>query len=156
MKADVKWLMQVTEAEYRGKSFNGKSLVDTVRGYSLEQVKSTDTFENYTVWGIVLHNMYCKWMVLKFIDPSNPMEFSYEASDWPPIPGQGKAEDWAKTLDDSDRIHDEYLRQLGKLAPEALDETVDDWKCPLGQTVAWIATHDSYHVAQIRNMGLKV
>jgi hypothetical protein len=156
MNADLKWLMQVTDAEYRGKSFNGKSLVDTVKGYSLDTVKSTDTFENYSVWAIVLHNMFCKWKVLSFIDPGNPLDFSYEKTDWPSIPGEGSNEDWEKTLEDSDNIHEEYMRQLQKLDPEALDREVNEWKCPLGQAVAWIATHDSYHVAQIRNMGLRV
>ena len=156
MSADLKWLSGITEAEYRGGSFNGKSLIATVKGYNLEQVKSSDTFENYTVWGIVLHNMYCKWMVLKLIDPGNPVEFGYEKTDFPSIPGEGTVEDWDKTLKDSDLIHDEYMQQLSSLAPEALERNVDEWKCPLGQAVGWIATHDSYHVAQIRNMGLKV
>ena len=155
MNADLKWLSATTDAEYRGGSFNGKSLIETVKGYTLEQVKSTDTFENYTVWGIVLHNMYFKWMVIKFIDPDNPTQFDYEKTDWPSIPGEGTSEDWNKTLKDSDMIHDEYMKQLGNLVPEGLEREVDEWKCPLGQAVAWIATHDSYHAAQIRNMGLK-
>jgi hypothetical protein len=94
-------------------------------------------------------------MVLKFIDPDSPMNFGYDKDDWPSIPGEGSSGDWEKTLKDSDQIHDEYMKQLSELPPEALEKKVDEWKCLLGHAVSWVATHDSYHVAQIRNMGLK-
>ena len=47
MDISVKWLADITEAEYRGSSFNGKNFVDTIRGCSLEQAISKNTYENF-------------------------------------------------------------------------------------------------------------
>jgi hypothetical protein len=41
MTGDLKWLMHLTKVEYRGHSFNGPSLMETVRTLTLEQAIST-------------------------------------------------------------------------------------------------------------------
>lgn len=154
MNPDLKWLMHLTEVEYRGHSFNGPSLIETVRPLSLEQVTSTATHEGYTVWGIVLHCAYLKWKMLGWIDPHAAMDFPYEKTDFPALPEVRSQAAWEETLALSDRIHDEYLAELANLSEGFLDPHLAEWDCTAGQAVAWLAAHDTYHNAQIRNMGL--
>ena len=54
VKHDLKRLIHLTEVEYRGYSFNGYSLMETVRPLTLDQVLSKKTYQSFTVWGIVL------------------------------------------------------------------------------------------------------
>lgn len=154
MDTAVKWLADITEIEYRGKSWNGKSFMDTVRGYSLEQVSSKDTYEKFTVWAVVLHNVYWKWKLLRVLNPEDPTPYIYEEKAFPAIPEPADAAAWAKTLADSDAIHDAYMAALESLSSARMDEEIPGWDCRVGAAVGWMATHDSYHVAQIRNMAV--
>ena len=56
----------------------------------------------------------------------------------------------------------EYLGQIHRKTMEAI-RTADSsvlagelaaWRMPVAQAVAWSCGHDTYHTAQIRNMGL--
>ena len=65
MNKELKNITWLTEAEFNGKSFNGYSLMATLEQLSLEEVLSTDSYENFCVWGIVLHEMFCKQLIVK-------------------------------------------------------------------------------------------
>jgi hypothetical protein len=150
----VKWLADLTEAEYRGSTFNGKNFADTIRAYTLAQVVSTNTYEKYTVWAVVLHNLYWKWMLLKALEPENRTPYGYEEKSFPALPVPADQKAWEKTLADSDMVHDAYMDVLGRLTERRMNEDLDGWKCTVGAAVGWLATHDSYHTAQIRNMAV--
>ena len=152
MDASVAWLARLTDTEYRGKSWNGKSFRETLGLYSLEQVCSTETFEKFTVWSVVLHNMYWKWTLLCELGGNAP--FSYEKKSFPALPEPANQEAWDKTLLESDAIHDAYLKILLDVNEADMDRLMPSWDCKVGEAIGWMATHDSYHVAQIRNMGI--
>lgn len=154
MDAAVKWLAEITEIEYRGKSMNGKNFMDTLRGYTLEQVTSKDTYEKFTVWAVVLHNVYCKWMLIRVLNPEDATPYDYEEKSFPALPEPADAAAWEKTLSDSDAFHDAYMAALGNLSAADMEKEMPGWGCPIGAAVGWIATHDSYHIAQIRNMAV--
>jgi len=155
MTGDLKWLMYLTEVENRGHSFNGPSLMETVCPLTLEQVISTATHQSYTVWGIVLHCAFFKWKMIRFIDPHAAIDFRYEKTDFPRLPMERSRAAWGETLVHSDRIHEHYMRLLSSLPESFLDRAIGEWDCSAGQAIAWLAAHDTYHNAQIRNMGLE-
>ena len=154
MDVAVKWLAELTEIEYRGKSWNGRSLIDTLRGYTLGQVSSKDTYEKFTVWGVVLHNVYWKWKLLRVLTPGDTTPYDYELKNFPVLPEPADAAAWDKTLSDSDAVHDAYMAALNQVSVTGMEEMIPDWDCTVGAAIGWMATHDSYHVAQIRNMAV--
>ena len=154
MDPRVKYLARITDAEFRGKSINGKSLVETIENLSMEQVKSTKTHQNYTVWTVVIHNMLYKWKLLGFMEPDNGFEYPYEHESFPKLPGNGELEDWEKTKELNILLHDRYMEALDRFDGDRLDEWIPEWEEYFGDAIAWIATHDTSHVAQIRNMGV--
>ena len=153
MITELKWISYLTEREYTEGSFNGPSFMQTVRTLTVEQAADSDTHDGYTSWSIVLHDAYFKWKVLDFFDPG-ACDWPYEKTSFPAIP-EATAENWKRTIRFSDEIHDAYMRLLDELTPQDVEKEIAEWECSVGQALAWIATHDSYHVAQIRNMGVK-
>ena len=103
---------------------------------------------------MVLHNVYCKWMLLKALDPNDGTPYGYEEKSFPALPVPADEKAWEKTMSDSDVIHDAYMAVLGRLTADRMAGELEGWKCTVGAAVGWMATHDSYHAAQIRNMGV--
>jgi hypothetical protein len=153
MEEDLKWLIWLTEAEYDGRSFNGPNLVKTLKGLTMAQVTSDETYEGYTVWALVLHLIYWKYVLAKALGAEGLGEFPYEGKDWPAVPEDRSESAWQRTLELQDEIHAAYIGALKAFPADRLDEEMD-WGCAYGQAVAWMASHDTYHTAMIRNMGL--
>ena len=155
MHKDLKWIMTITQSEYNGGSFNGPNLVKTLRNLSLDQVTNTNTYEGYTVWGIVLHLMKWKHELAILLGADNLTPFPYEGDNFPNLPQKLNAAAWEATLAEMDTIHEAYIQALSTVDPAKLDETMP-WGCSYGEAIAWMTTHDTYHTAQIRNMGLDI
>lgn len=100
-----------------------------------------------------LHDAYFKWTILEFFQAGS-YEWPHEKTSFPPLP-EANEENWQKTISLSDEIHEAYMRLLNGLTAEDLERQIEDWECSAGELIAWIATHDTYHAAQIRNMGVK-
>ncbi|MCG8570918.1 MAG: DinB family protein [Spirochaetes bacterium] len=147
-------LIQIINNEFHGPSFNGPSLMETLKKMDLTLVVNDQTYESYTVWQIVLHIMYYKYFLIKNINPEHPLSFPYEEADFPSLPDELSQKNWEKTLSDLEYYHKTFVEELVLIPDEKLDDPIEEWKCPIRSAVAWIATHDTYHVAQIRNMGL--
>ena len=155
MQNQLKWLAQIKSTEYNGGSFNGPNLVKTLKSLTLDQVTSTDTFEKYTVWGIVLHLMKWKYELAVVLGAKNLGPFEYKGDNFPELPGDLSTQAWDKTLTEMDAIHKGYMQALSEFAEKKLDDDMA-WGCSFGEAIAWMTTHDTYHTAQIRNMGLEI
>ena len=147
-------IIDTTEKEYHGGSFNGPSLRKMLDGLTLEEVTSTATYEGYSVWGIVLHLMYWKYELAAVLEAPDLPDYPYPKANWTPLPEAPTQEAWEKTLALMDSIHNAYVAALRTFPAEKLGEKMA-FGCTWAETIAWMTTHDTYHIAQIRNMGLK-
>ena len=150
---ELKWISYLTEREYTAGSFNGPAFMQTVKKLTLAQAADSDTHDGFTAWSIVLHDAYFKWKVLEFFHPG-AHAWPHEQRSFPTLP-EVSEENWQATISLSDDIHGAYMELLEKLTSEDVEREIAEWECSVGQALAWIATHDSYHAAQIRNMGVK-
>jgi uncharacterized damage-inducible protein DinB len=156
MDKAIELLTQLTEAEFDEQSFNGLPLMETLRKLTLDQVTTKDTYEGYTVWGIVLHLIYWKYFLGKQLGGTGGFDsFPYEEKDWPPLPEELSKSSWEKTLQELESAHRSYIEALKRFPSDRLEEEIKEWRCSCGKACAWMSTHDTYHTAQIRNMGLK-
>ena len=155
MNNNLKWIATITQSEYNGNSFNGPNLIKTLKSLSFDQVLSTDTYEEYSVWAIVLHLMKWKHQLADMLGAQNLAPFLYKGDNFPELPDQLTEQTWENTLSEMDAIHSSYLLALSEFDDEKLDEKMD-WGCSFGEAIAWMTTHDTYHIAQIRNMGLDI
>lgn len=150
---ELKWIAYITEREYTSGTFNGPaSFMETVRKLTLEQACDSDTHDGYTSWSIVLHDAYFKWKVLEFINPG-VHDWPHQKTSFPPLP-EATEENWQQTIALSDDIHRAYMELLDRLTTQDVGREIDEWDCSVGEALAWISTHDTFHAAQIRSMGV--
>ena len=154
METSLSLFVWLTEAEYNGGSFNGPNLVKTLRSLTMEQVMTEETYEGYSVWGIVLHLMHWKHFIARVLGDLTLDDFAFEGENWPALPEDRTEDAWLQTLAGQDEIHTAYIAALSAFPAERLGEAME-WGCSFGEAIAWMTTHDTYHIAQIRNMGLK-
>ena len=119
----------------------------------MEQVTMTDTLEGYTVWGITLHVASWKWLLADILG-GNPRPWPYQREDWPKLDEVPTKAVWQKIIDDLIAAHHDYMKALEGLSDEKLDEEHKEWKIPHWQFITWMSSHDVFHGAQIRNMGI--
>lgn len=155
MNNNVEMIIEITNREYKGHSFNGPSLVKTLNALTMEQILSRETYEKFSAWKITLHLMYFKYKLLHFINPESPITFDYAHESFPNPPEDKSPESWKKTLSDMDKIHEAYIQELENIPENEFSERIEEWDCTIKEAIIWMTTHDTYHTAQIRNMGLK-
>jgi uncharacterized damage-inducible protein DinB len=156
MDSRIELLVKITENEFAGNPFNGPSLLKTLQSLSIEQIRSTETLEGTSVWAVTLHLIYWKDSLCQKLGGKSAFDpFPHEQKDWPSITGDKTADSWSTTTTDLGKAHKAYINALETLPERRLKEEIADWKCTLLEAVSWMSTHDLYHAAQIRNMGVK-
>jgi hypothetical protein len=156
MDKAIEALVNITRTEFDGPSLMGKPFLPYVKGLPLEVVRSNESYEGYSVWGITLHVLFHKWATLPIMGgTARPELYPYEQADWPKTPAKQDAAAWAELLADLEKTQGAYLETLKAMKAEKLDEDIAAWKCTVRQALECMAVHDLYHVVQIRNMGLK-
>ena len=146
------------EREFRGDSFNNTSLLSTLDKINYEMAIDTDTFDGYSVIGIVLHVMYWKWYLLnKCLNYTS--DFKYENQDWPSIPEKIDKKNWECIRQELVDIHDIFIDSLKKLDVADLDKKFTEWNQKVYSYERMFidsSVHDIFHTGQIRNMGLSI
>lgn len=150
-----------TEREFRGHTFNGKSLMETCRPLTAGQAFDTKTYEGFSAWDNLAHCVYFKFVLLRHLGGAGPVEpYPWKEGSFPPAPETptpvATEASWRASLDYAEAVHDAYQHTLETLDGGRLSEAFDLWECTLGDAIVWVATHDTYHTAQIRNMGLEI
>ena len=134
-------------------SLNNVSLLETLRSLSPEEAASKDTYEGYTAWGMALHVLYYKHLVAVELGAEVP-PYEYEKTDYPELTSSPSQAGWEKLVEEIEQTHRGLIVALEKAKPERLADSYEAWEMPLGEAIGWIISHDTYHNAQIRNMGL--
>lgn len=148
-------ILDYADAEFGGRSYNGPSLMKTLRSLSPEIAASRDTHEGYSAWAVAHHVASCKQFIAASVDPA-------AAGDYPWPPGMGDftepdridAAAWSDLLAYLEKIHATAARLIRALSEADLAREIPAWKINLGQALAWYVSHDAYHASQIRNMGV--
>lgn len=154
MTIDLKLLLDMADREFRGHTFNGQSLMETLRPLTAAEAADRNTVEGYSAWDNLLHCIYFKYVVVRFLGASGPLDpYPWKEGSFPPIPDISE-EAWKAALDYAEKVHDAFLGAVANLDPARLGEAFPAWECTLGEALIWVPPHDTYHTAQVRNMGL--
>lgn len=154
MRTDLAMLVELADAEFDGESFNGPSLMATLEKLSPEAAASHDTFEGYSAWETAIHCLYFKYFIARSLGAAGPVEpYPYEQESFVRVEG-ADVEAWKKLDAYHRRVHNAVWTAIAGLDDARLDSTMPEWKIPYRAAIAWLATHDTYHAAQIRNMGV--
>lgn len=153
MSGFLGFAIDAMEADFRGKSWNGRSLLATLDALSADEAASTATWEGYSAWSVALHCAKSKRIVAADLGVAVP-EWPYPEPLWFPVPADTSEAAWARDRAMLAQVHDACMAALRALPESRLTESNTTWEAPWGKVVAWLATHDAFHGAQIRSMGL--
>lgn len=153
MAGYMDFALEGMEADFRGKSWNGRSLMATLDALSAREAASTATWEGYSAWSVALHCAKCKRIVAADLGVPVP-EWQHPEPLWFPIPPDTSEAAWARDRAMLAELHDASMKGLRALPESRLAEAAATWEAPWGRVIAWLATHDAFHGAQIRSMGL--
>lgn len=160
MKAQLSLLADYADEEFDGESYNGHSLMDTLSSLDAPDAASESTFEGYSAWSIALHVAYCKWVVASELldeagrDKLGPYPYPVGEGGYA-APSVTSDEAWASFKDYLVRVHRLATRAIREVGEEKSRGQMQAWKIPMLKVLVWLCGHDSYHTAQIRNMGLE-
>lgn len=157
MDGRIETLIRIANAEFNGPSLMGQAFFPCIKALSLDMVTRADTFEGYSVWEIALHVLYHKYATIRLIKNSPEIpEYLYEETDWPTPGMKTDKSSWEKLLAEIKAMHETWIKALETFPMSRYNEPIPAWNCTVGQVLECIACHDMYHVAQIRNMGLRL
>lgn len=155
MIAELELIAELADREFRGPSFNGNSLMETVRGLSAAEAASTDTYEGYSAWSVLAHCVYYKYFLLRFLGQSAPLEPYPWTEDSFPQPADHGEGAWEDAMVYAIKVHEAFIALLNDMDRETLGRTIPAWDCTVKDAVVWLASHDTVHNGQIRNMGIE-
>jgi hypothetical protein len=148
-------LLDLADAEFDGSSFNGPPMMQTLERLTVPQAASQETWEGYSVWQVVNHNIYFKYFVARSLAAAGPLEpYPLPPGDFAPAPDEPTEDKWRATLAYFRRAHKVCFDAIRALPEERLDAQMPEWKVPYRTAIGWLCTHDTYHTAQIRSMGV--
>jgi hypothetical protein len=152
-------LADLADAEFDGESYNGKPLIETLSELDASAAAVSSTYEGYSAWSVALHVAYCKWVVAKALldeDGKGRLGFyPYPVGDGGFAEAPEKSpEAWNGLLAYLRSVHGEAIGAMREFGEKRFDHELPEWGIPAGKAAIWLCSHDSYHTAQIRNMGL--
>ncbi len=147
--------LEFADAEFDGHSFNGPPMMKTLESLSAARAASKETWEGYSAWEVVHHNIWLKYFVTRSLGAAAPLEpYPYPQVDFAPAPENPTEEQWRQTLAYIRRVHEVCMAAVRALSDDRLDSEMPEWKVPYHRAIVWLCAHDTYHTAQIRNMGV--
>jgi uncharacterized damage-inducible protein DinB len=161
MTTPYDFLLEHADAEFDGRALNGASLMGTLSKLDAKAAADTTTFEGYSAWSVALHVAYSKWafvnqmLVQPGSGPLAPYPFAKGTGGYAE-PATVDAQAWEAFKAYLVRIHRDTMQVIRSADPALLSGELVAWKMPVARAVAWLCSHDTYHTAQIRNMGLPV
>jgi uncharacterized damage-inducible protein DinB len=155
MDTRLQLLVSLADDEFDGECFNGLSFMKTLEKLGPEAAARTDTYEGYSAWGVALHVAYYKYFIAKSLGVAGMVSYPFDEGTYGfGAPSAVSAEAWKAVRDYLRTAHKKVWDAARKLSPARLDETMPELKIPYARALAWLATHDTFHVAQIRSMGV--
>jgi hypothetical protein len=154
MNARIELLANLADDEFDGDCFNGLSFMKTLSKLDASMAAYNDTYEGYSAWEIALHCAYYKYFLAKALGaPVEDYPFDKENYGFGASRPAGTEAAWAELLEYLPKAHKTAWDAAQALEADKLDEILPAWKVSFAKALSWLATHDTFHGAQIRSMG---
>ncbi len=107
------------------------------------------------MWEVAHHVTYFKYFVARSLGAAAAAgAVPVPAGRFCPGTAEPDDEKWLETIAYLKRVHEVCMAAIRGLSDDRLDARMPEWKVPYRRAIAWLCTHDAYHTAQIRSMGV--
>ena len=150
MDTKIEMLLGMIDQAFTGPAWHGTPLWGSVRGVSAEEAMRRPAPGRHSVWELVLHAAYWKYIVRRRLTRDDTLEFPRSPADWPATPPVLNDATWKADRALLKREH-LLLREVVARFP-ARELGKRGWRSRWTnlQQIEGIASHDLYHCGQIQ------
>ena len=140
-------IVDTLDRAFKANAWHGPSLLETLEGIDHELASTRPISGAHSIWELIIHLTAWKDIVRQRLSSAAPI-IATDAEDWPGLPEQTSA-NWVSTLEKLQRAHDELVKAIRALPPEAFEQTVPGKDYNAFVMLFGVAQHDDYHAGQI-------
>ena len=151
--SEVKFLRDQIETTYKGDSWHGPNLVNTLKGIDYKQAMKRPIKERHTIWELTDHTVFWieeVWKAVKNIEATEP-DFEHN---WPEM--GATEEEWRQSVARLEAAVNMLLDALAEWRDEQLYEKVPGHDYTFKQMLHGMVHHNLYHAGQINLLRDKV
>jgi uncharacterized damage-inducible protein DinB len=149
-KDELHALLEAMNEAFERKAWHGPNLRGAIRGLSAADAAWRPADDRHSIWELVVHAAYWKYVVRRRITGDKRGSFSAKGSNWfsrPDAPSEtGWREDVARLVSE----HRQLVEAAAALDPRRLHTAARGGRQAPAMLLRGIAFHDVYHAGQIQ------
>lgn len=147
---EIEHLLGLLDEGYKRAAWHGPSLRGSLRGVTAREAALPPKAGRLTIWEIVVHAAYWKYVVRRRLTGEKRGSFSLPGSNWFGRPKDRSEKAWRASSALLDREHQLLKQTVSLIKPQDLDRRSRGSKTIARRLIAGIAFHDVYHAGQIQ------
>jgi len=151
--SEVKFLRDQIETTYKGDSWHGPNLVNTLKGIDYKQAMTRPLGHRHTIWELTDHTSFWMEEVWKAVKNMEATELDPE-NNWPEM--GASEEEWRQSVARLEASVNMVLDALAMWRDEQLYEKVPGRDYTFKQMLHGMVHHNLYHAGQINLLRDKV
>ena len=130
----------------------GATAMGALRGMPPEEAAWKPAPDRHSIWELVLHIAYWKYVVQRRITSGEKGAFPRSPSNFPAVPDPPDATAWKRDRALLKTTHLELVEVMKAFDPKRLDEMPPEGTYSYADLMTGIVLHDTYHAGQIQIM----
>jgi len=143
-------LLFLIDQSYNRKAWHGTNLRGSIRGLSAREAAWRPGAGRHSIWEIVVHCAYWKYIVRRRILGEKRGSFPLKGSNWFQRSADLGEQAWREDIKLLESCHRSLLDAVSQLSPGELSRTPAGSKVSNLAIIVGIASHDVYHAGQIQ------
>lgn len=143
-------LLDLVDHAFERPAWHGPTLRGSVRGLTVREALWRPGAGRHTIWEIVLHTAYWKFVVRRRLTRDGALAFPRAGSDWPRLPPDPDTRGWKRDVALLREEHRRLRAEIARFPAARLDRRGWGSRWTNAEHIAGIAAHDLYHAGQIQ------
>ena len=146
----IQLLIDLIQESYRKKAWHGTNLRGSIRGLTCQQAAWRPGPKRHSIWEIVIHCAYWKYIVRRRILGGKKGSFYRKGSNWFAVDRPYNERSWKHDIRMLADCHEGLVEAVASLRASNLRKTPRGSNVSTGAILRGIASHDVYHAGQIQ------
>jgi len=143
-------LLELVDQAFNQHAWHGTTLLGSIRGLSVESAVWRPGAERHSIWELVLHTAYWKYIVRRRLTGDKTLSFPRKPSNWPAVPETVTSDQLKEDIYLLKNEHGLLRQTIECFPPSQLHRRARESKWTYAEHVHGIAAHDLYHAGQIQ------
>jgi hypothetical protein len=150
--SQVSLLLTLIDQAFDRQSWHGTNLRGSIRGLSVADAAWRPAPDRHSIWEIVVHTAYWKYIVRRRILSEAKGSFPLNGSNWfaRPTKRKGAQKEWQSDVKLLVEVHKSMREAVSGLRDSELNHKPKGSKVSNVALITGIASHDLYHAGQIQ------